>query len=92
MARDDKSRARTKVWDLDAARRRAGRVVPNELAARAGDLRKLLAEWAIAEVAPGRLLPWLPVAFGFGIVGYFAADREPAWWAASIAVAETVRI
>ena len=27
------------------------------------------------------MLPWLPVAFGFGIVGYFAADREPAWWA-----------
>src|SRR5262249_40926358 len=37
---------------------------------------------AAAEVAPGRLLPWLPVAFGFGIVGYFAADREPTWWAA----------
>jgi competence protein ComEC len=26
---------------------------------------------------------WLPVAFGFGIVGYFTADREPAWWATS---------
>jgi competence protein ComEC len=28
-------------------------------------------------------VPWLPVAFGFGIVGYFTADREPAVWAAS---------
>ena len=28
-------------------------------------------------------MPWLPVAFGFGIVGYFTADREPAWWAAT---------
>lgn len=37
----------------------------------------------MAEVAPGRLVPWLPVAFGFGIVGYFTADREPAWWAVS---------
>jgi competence protein ComEC len=34
-------------------------------------------------VAPGRLLPWLPVAFGFGIALYFTAEREPAWWAAA---------
>ena len=32
------------------------------------------------------MLPWLPVAFGFGVVGYFTADREPAWWAASALV------
>jgi competence protein ComEC len=44
-----------------------------------------VSQWAIAEVAPGRLLPWLPVAFGFGIVLYFTADREPAWWAAASA-------
>jgi competence protein ComEC len=35
-------------------------------------------------VAPGRLVPWLAIAFGFGIVGYFTADREPAWWAALV--------
>jgi competence protein ComEC len=29
------------------------------------------------------LLPWIPVVFGLGIVGYFAADMEPAWWAGS---------
>src|ERR1700690_1492905 len=46
-------------------------------------LGRFLSHWAIAEVAPGRLLSWLPVAFGFGIVLYFTADREPAWWAAS---------
>jgi competence protein ComEC len=39
-------------------------------------------EWALTEVAPGRLVPWLAVAFGTGVVVYFAADREPAWWAA----------
>jgi len=33
--------------------------------------------WANAELAPGRLLPWLAIAFGTGIVGYFAADHEP---------------
>jgi competence protein ComEC len=32
-------------------------------------------------VAAGRLLPWLAVAYGFGIVVYFTAEREPAWWA-----------
>ena len=31
----------------------------------------------------GRLAPWPPpVAFGFGIVVYFTAGRELAWWAA----------
>ena len=40
-------------------------------------------EWALAEVGPGRLLPWFAVVFGAGIVLYFTAEREPAWWAAS---------
>jgi competence protein ComEC len=38
--------------------------------------------WALAELAAGRLLPWFAVAYGFGIVIYFTAEREPAWWAA----------
>jgi competence protein ComEC len=38
--------------------------------------------WAAAEIGAGRLFPWLAVAFGGGIILYFAADREPAWWAA----------
>jgi competence protein ComEC len=38
--------------------------------------------WAAEEVAAGRLLPWLAVAYGAGIVIYFTAEREPAWWAA----------
>ena len=40
-------------------------------------------EWARSEVGAGRLLPWFAVAFGLGIVVYFTAEREPAWWAAS---------
>ncbi len=40
-------------------------------------------EWVLAEVGPGRLLPWFAVVFGAGIVLYFTAEREPAWWAAS---------
>jgi competence protein ComEC len=42
--------------------------------------------WVLAEAGPGRLLPWVPVAFGSGIALYFAAAREPvAWVAASTA-------
>jgi competence protein ComEC len=84
MAQSDRSRTRAKAWaeEIAAARRRAGLLLPARLADRAGWLRDLISQWALAEVAPGRLVPWLPVAFGFGIVGYFTADREPAWWAA----------
>ena len=42
-----------------------------------------LREWAALEVAAGRLLPWFAVAYGTGIVFYFAAEREPAVWAAA---------
>jgi hypothetical protein len=86
MAQNDKPRTRAKAWDIDAARRRAGIMLPAGLADTAGWLRRLFSQWALAEVAPGRLVPWLPVAFGFGIVGYFTADREPAWWAAAALV------
>jgi competence protein ComEC len=33
--------------------------------------------WLAEEVAPGRLIPWLPVAFASGILVYFAARHEP---------------
>ena len=33
---------------------------------RAEPSRERLREWAIADTGPGRLLPWLPVAFGLG--------------------------
>jgi competence protein ComEC len=33
--------------------------------------------WLAEEVAPGRLIPWLPIAFGSGILVYFAARHEP---------------
>src|ERR1700687_6223196 len=36
-----------------------------------------LREWVRAETGAGRLLPWVPVAFGTGIAFYFTADREP---------------
>lgn len=39
-----------------------------------------LHEWVRAEAGAGRLLPWVPVAFGCGIALYFAADHEPVLW------------
>ena len=33
------------------------------------------------DIASGRLFPWVPVAFGSGILIYFAAEHEPSLWA-----------
>ena len=38
---------------------------------------EILRKWVHAEAGAGRLLPWVPVAFGTGIAFYFAADHEP---------------
>src|ERR1700730_9112423 len=46
-----------------------------------------LREWIAAEAGAGRLLPWVPVAFGTGIAFYFAADHEPVAWVAALAAA-----
>src|SRR5205807_4692248 len=47
-----------------------------------------LREWVRAEAGAGRLLPWVPVAFGTGIAFYFAAEHEPVLSvAASVAIA-----
>jgi competence protein ComEC len=56
---------------------------PMPLAGFAGPLAARLGQWAALELAPGRLMPWLPVAFGAGIAVYFSAEREPVWWAAA---------
>lgn len=45
-------------------------------------LRGTLKATAATDFGPGRLMPWVPVAFGAGIALYFAADREPSWIAA----------
>jgi competence protein ComEC len=44
---------------------------------RAGSHAFVLREWLAAEGGPGRLLPWLPVAFGGGIAAYFSLETEP---------------
>jgi competence protein ComEC len=54
----------------------AGGFVPAGLGAWPPLVAKLR-EWVLAEAGAGRLLPWVPIAFGAGIAFYFAADHEP---------------
>ncbi len=46
-----------------------------------------LQSWVRAEAGAGRLLPWIPIAFGAGIAFYFAAAREPIAWVTTAAAA-----
>jgi competence protein ComEC len=54
----------------------AGGFVPSGLGTWSA-LTARLREWVAAEAGAGRLLPWVPVAFGTGIALYFTADHEP---------------
>jgi len=57
-------------------RAQAGGFAPSEFEAWSRVTGRLH-EWVRAEAGAGRLLPWVPIAFGTGIAFYFAADREP---------------
>src|SRR5262249_20669459 len=63
--------------------RRPAQAWPQGAAGLARSSAERLRTWALADVGVGRLVPWLAVAFGFGIVLYFTAEREPALWAAA---------
>ncbi|MGO4715694.1 ComEC/Rec2 family competence protein [Bradyrhizobium sp. 2TAF24] len=84
-----RGRSRTRTWPVPT-----GPVVPAVVGIGAGVtpwtawLSRLL-DLVRAEAGPGRLLPWVPVAFGTGIAIYFAADHEPVLW---IAVATAVAL
>ncbi|HZT25161.1 MAG TPA: ComEC/Rec2 family competence protein [Pseudolabrys sp.] len=84
MSQPEQPRARARAWGagIDAARRHTGLFLPGVVGELSGRLRRLLSQWVLAELAPGRLMPWLPVCYGLGIVAYFSAEREPVWWAA----------
>lgn len=91
LASRARTRARAIATEIDAARRRAASLFPFAWAKAdrfGASLRALLA----LELAPGRLLPWLPVGFGTGIVLYFTADQEPALWAAGSAAVVAVAV
>src|SRR5437588_4302061 len=65
-----------RTWDVARPR---GFVWPSGAAL--GGARDVISRWFATDTAAGRLLPWLPICFGFGVVLYFAAAREPSLWA-----------
>lgn len=71
---------RATTWPVPRAR--AGALAPSISSA---PLFAQLWAWTQAEAGPGRLLPWVPIAFGTGIALYFAAEREPVAWIAAVA-------
>jgi competence protein ComEC len=77
---------RTRTWDVARPR---GAVRPSSDTL--GGARDVISRWFATDVAAGRLMPWLPICFGFGIVLYFTADREPSLWAA-LALAATFAV
>ncbi len=79
MSDQGRGRGRARTWP-EAGRVAVRRPVPWFISWTG--LRPPLVRWIAQDIAPGRLVPWLPVAFAFGIMAYFAAPREPALWAA----------
>ena len=77
MAEAGRSRGGTQTWDVARPR---GATWPSGVAL--GGAGEVVRRWFVSDVAAGRLLPWIPIAFGLGIVIYFTAAREPALWAA----------
>src|ERR1700716_4081159 len=65
---------------------RAGGIAPSGLSAWSSFIEKLRT-WIRAEAGAGRLLPWVPVAFGTGIAFYFTADHEPVASVTAVAAA-----
>jgi competence protein ComEC len=80
MEQDRNRDARAIAWVVGRAWRRAPPWA-HDLSRFAEAFAQRLRQWAIADTGPGRLVPWLPIAFGLGIAFYFSAEREPAWWA-----------
>src|SRR5882672_8795036 len=71
-------RGRVRTWDVARPR---GIAWPSGADA-FGGARDVISRWFATDTAAGRLLPWLPICFGFGVVMYFTAPREPSLWAA----------
>jgi competence protein ComEC len=79
------SRSRAGTWPpRDTAR--AGGFAPSGFGAWSSLVAKLQG-WVRVEAGAGRLLPWIPIAFGAGIAFYFAADHEPVAWASAATAA-----
>jgi competence protein ComEC len=66
---------------------RAGGIASSDSTAWWSSLVEKIREWVRAEAGAGRLLPWVPVAFGTGIAFYFTADHEPVLPVAAVTAA-----
>lgn len=64
------------TWPPRATAAQAGGYAPADFRAWSSFV-EMLRGWVRTEAGAGRLLPWVPVAFGTGIAFYFAADHEP---------------
>ena len=91
MTEHGRSRGRAEAWrPWIAAGGRPALAWPQGLTDFARRAMHRVREWAAAEVAPGRLVPWLAIAFGCGTILYFAVEREPALWAIALLVTGTL--
>jgi competence protein ComEC len=72
----DRVRGGTGIWPSGAGRDGWRLALSDHAQAALEKLRT----WVETEVAPGRLMPWLPIAFGVGIVFYFTVGQEPNIW------------
>jgi competence protein ComEC len=80
------SRARAWTWPVGGVRPFPGVLPPRSEFFAFARIR----QWAAREVVAGRLLPWLAVAYGLGIVLYFTAEREPSIFAAAALALATI--
>jgi competence protein ComEC len=87
MAERGRAQGRAETWPEGSRR---GREWPWRLPRFADGAAAQIREWFAAEVVPGRLMPWLPVAFGTGIAVYFTAEHEPVLVAALLLAAGCV--
>jgi competence protein ComEC len=86
MAEENRARGRAETWrprPSTGSAAGASWTWANDL----GDLIrravKQLRAWLAIELGTGRLVPWLAIGFGCGVVIYFSVDQEPAPWAAA---------
>ena len=86
MAKQGGARGRAETWrQWPAAIARGPSLAwPRALSDRVRRIARQLYAWAALEVGPGRLVPWLAIAFGGGVVVYFGIEREPEAWAAAL--------
>ena len=84
MVERGRAPGRAETWPQGSRR---GQEWPWRLPRFADGTAAQIREWFAAEVVPGRLMPWLPIAFGAGIAVYFTAEQEPVLVAALLLAA-----